>query len=487
MQLLSLANFDVAIEGHFLFHIDNLSIESGEKIALVGANGSGKSTFLNSILKAGNGGHNESLIRRGLWSYFAQQKEKNPEVENSEQVSRWKLRKLMENSPHPLSGGEEVRFRLAAAFSKPHDILVLDEPTAHLDAEGIRELQNQLAREQSLILVSHDRFLINLLCNRTLVIEDGHLIDFPGNYDAWKIQQEENRLSQMREYENARQEKQRLTFVMREQERRAKRTQRKPRKLSKSETKAREFGAVGKSIGGKQKSLSAAAKNTAKRIERLGEIQKPVSLPQIRPDFSITDPPQNRIILEIEDLTFGYPGQEKLFCDAGFALKRNTRTAIVGENGSGKSTLLKLILKGHPQIRLVPKAKLGYFDQNFENINFRKTILENIHESSVQNESVNRNVLFRMGFPADTLNKNVTVLSGGELTKLSFAKLLVSDCNVLLIDEPSNYLDISSYEAIENLLLDFEGSMIFCSHDRYFLERIAEQIWEIKEKKLILK
>ena len=132
-------------------------------------------------------------------------------------------------------------------------------------------------------------------------------------------------------------------------------------------------------------------------------------------------------------------------------------------------------------------AKLGYFDQNFENINFRKTILENIHESSVQNESVNRNVLFRMGFPADTLNKNVTVLSGSELTKLSFAKLLVSDCNVLLIDEPSNYLDISSYEAIENLLLDFEGSMIFCSHDRYFLERIAEQIWEIKEKKLILK
>lgn len=487
MQLLSLANFDVAIEGHFLFHIDNLSIESGEKIALVGANGSGKSTFLKSILKAENGGHNESLIRRGLWSYFAQQKEENPEVENSEQVSRWKLRKLMEDSPHPLSGGEEVRFRLAAAFSKPHDILVLDEPTAHLDAEGIRELQNQLAREQSLILVSHDRFLINLLCNRTLVIEDGHLIDFPGNYDAWKIQQEENRLSQMREYENARQEKQRLTFVMREQERRAKRTQRKPRKLSKSETKAREFGAVGKSIGGKQKSLSAAAKNTAKRIERLGEIQKPVSLPQIRPDFSITDPPQNRIILEIEDLTFGYPGQEKLFCDVGFVLKRNTRTAIVGENGSGKSTLLKLILKGHPQIRLVPKAKLGYFDQNFENINFHKTILENIHESSVQNESVNRNVLFRMSFPADTLNKNVTVLSGGELTKLSFAKLLVSDCNVLLIDEPSNYLDISSYEAIENLLLDFEGSMIFCSHDRYFLERIAEQIWEIKEKKLILK
>lgn len=477
----------MAIEGHLLFHIDNLSIESGEKIALVGANGSGKSTFLKSILVAENGGHNASLIRRGLWSYFAQQTEENLQVKSAEQVSRWKLRKLMDESPHPLSGGEEVRLRLAAAFSKPHDILVLDEPTAHLDAAGIRELQNQLAREQSLILVSHDRFLINLLCNRTLVIEDGHLIDFPGNYDAWKIQQEENRLSQMREYENARQEKQRLTSVMREQERRAKRTQRKPRKLSKSATKAREFGAVGKSIGGKQKSLSAAAKNTAKRIERLGEIQKPVSLPQIRPDFSITDPPQNRIILEVEHLTFGYPGQEKLFCDAGFVLKRNTRTAIVGENGSGKSTLLKLILKGHPQIRLVPKAKLGYFDQHFENINFRKTILENIHESSVQNESVNRNVLFRMGFPADTLNKNVTVLSGGELTKLSFAKLFVSDCNVLLIDEPSNYLDISSYEAIENLLLDFEGSMIFCSHDRYFLERIAEEIWEIKEKKLVLK
>lgn len=487
MQLLSLADFDVAAGGHFLFHIEHLTIEAGEKIALVGANGSGKSTFLKCLLSMGKGGHGGGFNRQGRWSYFAQQAEESPKPDDPEQISRWKLGKLMEASPHPLSGGEEVRFRLARAFSDPHDMLVLDEATAHLDARGVQELKNQLSREKSLILVSHDRFLLNEICTRTLIIKEGRLVDFPGSYDAWKIQEAQDRLSQTRDYENAQEEKQRLLSAMREQERKAKRSQRKPRHLSHSERKAREFGAVGKSIGGKQKSLAAAAKNTAKRIERLEGIKKPSTLPVIRPDFSITDPPQNRIILEIEALSFAYPAQEELFCEASFSLKRNTRAAIVGENGSGKSTLLHLILDGHPKIRLVPKAKPGYFDQNFKNINFSKTILENIRETSVQNESVNRNVLFRMGFPADSIHKKVSVLSGGELTKLSFAKLFVSNCNVLLIDEAGNYLDIPSYEAIEGLLKDFEGSMIFCSHDRYFLERIADEIWEIKDKKLIQK
>ena len=483
MQLLSLSDFSVSVNGHFLFHIDQLNIESGDKIGLVGANASGKSTFLKSIVNEA-APSSQAFFRNGLWSYFEQAGSGLPEVHDLEQISRWGLQDLAWRCNQDFSGGEAVRMRLAHAFSEPHDILVLDEPTAHLDGEGLKELRRQLARESTFILVSHDRSLLNEFCGRTLVIQEGELLDFPGTYDEWKISDEEKQVNKLREYENAKQEKARLLSVVQDQKQRAAKTQRKPRKLSRSEAKARDFATVGKSIGGKAKSLSAAAKNTEKRIERLGEITKPASLAKIRPDFSITDPPQNQIIVEIGNLTFAYPEQDLLFEGLNFALKRNTRTALVGTNGVGKSTLLKLITEGHPHIRLVPKAKLGYLDQTFDNLNPEKTILENIHKVSVQDESVNRNVLARMGFPAHVVDKRAGVLSGGELSKLSFAKLFISDCNVLLIDEPSNYLDIPSYEAIESLLLDFEGSMLFCSHDSYFLQTIAEEIWEIKDKKL---
>lgn len=484
MQLLSLKNFDVSVSGHFLFHIDQLNIESGDKIGLIGANASGKSTFLKTILRYDEYKSRETFVRNGLWSYFEQKSFEIPKIEQSEQSSRWGLQDLVYRNDQNFSGGEETRIRLAKVFSEPHDILILDEPSAHLDAQALEELEYQLSCEETFILVSHDRRFLNEFCTRTLAIQEQKLLDFPGNYDEWKAWDELDKQSQWNEYEKLRQEKQRLLSVVEDQKRRAARTQRKPRNMSPSEAKAIAFGTVGKSIAGKQKSLSAAAKNTEKRIERLGEIKKPASLPKIRPDFSITDPPQNKVIVEIENLTFAYPDSDSLFDELTFRLKRNTRAALVGKNGAGKSTLLKLILHGHPDIRVVPKAKFGYFDQTFKNIDLEKTVLENIHSASVQQESINRNVLVRMGFPAPVLQKKAGVLSGGELTKLSFAKLFVSDFNVLLIDEPGNYLDIPSYEAIESLLLDFEGTMLFCSHDAYFVESIAEEVWELQGKKL---
>lgn len=484
MQLLSLKNFDVSISGHFLFHIDQLHIESGDRIGLIGANASGKTTFLETILYPEEYNTSGLFVRNGLWSYFEQRRFVLPELPNSEQISRWGIQALTYRTDQNFSGGEEARIKLAQVFSEPHDILVLDEPTAHLDGEALLEFKRQLSNEETFILVAHDRQFLNEFCTRSLVIQDNQLIVFPGNYDDWKIWNELKNQTQWDEYEKARQEKQRLLFVLQEQKRKAAKTQKKPKNLSRSELKAREFGAVGKSIGGKQKSISAAARNTEKRIERLGDLKKPTLLPKIRPDFNITDPPQNKVIIEIKSLNFAYPNSDNLFDELSFCLKRNTRVALIGENGVGKSTLLKLIMQGHPDIRVVPKAKFGYFDQSFGDIRFEKNILENIHSTSIQHESINRNVLARMGFPADVLEKKAGVLSGGELTKLSFAKLFVSDFNVLLIDEPSNYLDIPSYEAIESLLLDFEGTMLFCSHDSYFVSAIADEVWELKNKRM---
>lgn len=264
----TLSDFSVSVNGHFLFHIDQLNIESGDKIGLVGANASGKSTFLKSIVNEA-APSSQAFFRNGLWSYFEQAGSGLPEVHDLEQISRWGLQDLTWRYNQDFSGGEAVRMRLAHAFSEPHDILVLDEPTAHLDGEGLKELRRQLARENTCILVSHDRSLLNEFCRRTLVIQEGELRDFPGTYDEWKISDEEKQVNKSREYENAKQEKARLLSVVQDQKQRAAKTQRKPRKLSRSEAKARDFATVGKSIGGKAKSLSAAAKNTEKRIERL--------------------------------------------------------------------------------------------------------------------------------------------------------------------------------------------------------------------------
>ncbi|HZK22816.1 MAG TPA: ATP-binding cassette domain-containing protein [Atopostipes sp.] len=485
MQLLSLKNFSVSVKGHFLFYIDQLNIESGDKIGLIGANASGKSTFLNTILKTDLSYSAGNFMRKGRWSYFKQKSKDIPIVDSWEQIGRWGLEDFYYREDRNFSGGEEARLRLAKVFAEPHDMLLLDEPTAHLDQEAITELKHQLSQEDTFILVSHDRNFLNEFCHRLLVIQDKKLLDYPGNYDAWKAQNELDRQSKIHAYEKAKQEERRLLSVMEEQKRRAARTQRKPRNISSSDAKSKAFGAVGKSIGGKEKSLSAAAKNTKKRLERLGEIKKPTSPTKIRPDFRITDPPQNKIIVEIDNLSFSYPNSHLLFDQLTLHLERNKRVALVGENGVGKSTLLRLIRDGHPSIRTVPKAKFGYFDQAFKDIDFNRTILENIHLTSIQAENINRNVLFRMDFPAEVLGEKAGVLSGGELTKLSFAKLFVSDCNVLLIDEPSNYLDIPSYEAIEALLLDFEGSMLFTSHDVYLVETVAEEIFELKNQKLV--
>lgn len=482
MQFFHLLDFTLRVSTRILFHIEKLTLETGDKVALVGANGSGKTTLLKALL----GEHRDyggRLRRAGLVACFRQRSDERPELYDPEQISRWQLSQLVRRETEAFSGGEEVRMRLAEVFASPHDFLMLDEPGTHLDAGGLEELKRQLRREDSYLIVSHDRELLEEFCPRSLVIQDGKLTDFPGTYSAYREWEKAEFEGKVHEAEVLLEERKRLSRVLEKQKQSAARMERKPKNLSSSEQKAIAFAALRKPDA-KAKHMMSAAKNTEKRIERMGEIHVPKRQYVIKPDFQLTDPPQNKLIVEAHEFTFSYPGQEPLFVDADFALKRNVRTALVGENGSGKSTFLKLIRGGHPDIRVVPKARFGVFDQKFEAIDPSKTILENIRQSSCQNESVNRNVLARMGFFQQEISKTAGILSGGELTRLSFAMLFVSDCNVLLIDEPGNYLDIPSYEAIEGLLRDYEGSMLFCTHDRHFLTQVAEEVWEIRERKL---
>ena len=186
--------------------------------------------------------------------------------------------------------------------------------------------------------------------------------------------------------------------------------------------------------------------------------ERPQEQPQIRPVFSLTDPPQNRVILEANHFSFSYPDGRVIFKDASFRLLRNSRTALLGENGSGKTTLIRLIVEGE-QIRKVPKARIGYHQQDLSTLNMGKSVLENALETSI--------------------------LSGGERIRLSFARIFVSSANVLILDEPTNYLDIPSIEAIQSLLSEYEGTMLFTSHDTMFVKNVATDAYLIQNKQII--
>lgn len=485
MQLLNMRDISMGFADTELFKFDKFEVWSGDKIGLVGANGSGKTTLLRLISGDLNPWRGK-IERQGNWSIFRQfEIEKDEFKIDGESMSRWNLNEISNRTMSSYSGGEKTRMRLAEAFTTSADLLLLDEPTANLDLEGIEKLRETLLKTDSFILISHDRELLDSVTTQTIEISDGRIIDFPGVYSEYIEWKEKEFQHREREYLKYIDEKNRLSLIAINQKSQAQKMVKKPRNISSSEAKQRAFGAVGKSYGGKAKSFQAAAKHTEKRIEQLEKKEKPSRQFIIRPDFSLTDPPQNKIIIEATDLTFGYEYNNLIFKNARFSLKRNRRTALVGPNGCGKTTLFRLIEEAHQGIRIVPKAKVGILRQALDQIDLKKSLLENIGRVSIQSEEVNRNILARMGFPHTDVYKSANILSGGEKIKLIFAMLFVSDINVLLIDEPTNYLDIPSIEAIESLFLDFEGTMLFTSHDSHFINILADEIWVIEDQKIV--
>lgn len=483
MKLLDMKNISMSFGDRKLFSFDSLEIWSGDKVGLVGVNGCGKTTLFKIMLEELK--PQDGIVKRnGNWKVFKQFEsiEKFSEIDG-EHSGRWNVNEIIKRENKKFSGGEETRIRLAETFSERSDLILLDEPTANLDIKGIEKLKSALEKLDSFVLISHDRNLLDKLTNRTIEISDGKIYDFNGNYSQYMQWKEEDFLRRQREYENYVDEKKRLLQISENQKQKATKMRAKPKNLSNSEIKQREYGAVGKSFGGKEKSFQRAAKHTEKRIEQLQKKEKPLKNPIIRPNFNLTDPPNNRFIIEGEGVNFSY-GDRIIFKNANFKLNRNIRTALVGENGCGKTTLLKLIEEEYDGIRIVPKAKLGIYRQSLDQIDEGKNLLENINSVSIQEDEVNRNVLIRMGFRRQDFHKSAAVLSGGEKIKLTFAMLFVSDVNVLLIDEPTNFLDIDSINAIENLFLDFEGTMLFVSHDRHFIDSLSDEIFIIEDKKI---
>jgi ATP-binding cassette, subfamily F, member 3 len=359
------------------------------------------------------------------------------------------------------SGGWQMRMSLGKILLQAPDLLLLDEPTNHLDLETIEWLENYLrGLTTPMVVVSHDRAFLDRLCNQIVETERGVSTTYLGNYSAYLLQKAEMQAAQLSTYE------------------------RQQKEIEKQQTFVDRFRASA--------TRSTQAKSREKQLDKIERIEAPTgSMRTLR--FRFPDAPRSgRETVIIENLVKTY-GDRILFLGADLLIERGDRVAILGPNGAGKSTLLHMMVgleapdEGSINIgehNVIP----GYFEQNqAEALDLDKTVVQTIHDEVPvwTNEEV-RTLLGRFLFSGDTVFKKVEALSGGEKARLALAKMLLRPVNLLILDEPTNHLDIPAKEMLEEALQNYEGSAIIVSHDRFFLEQVANKIVEIRDGELRL-
>ena len=359
-----------------------------------------------------------------------------------------------------LSGGQKTRVSLGKLLLSKQDILLLDEPTNHLDLNSITWLETYLLNYTGAVLiVSHDRYFLNRIVTKVIEIEAGQVMTYLGNYSDFSYKKKQLREAQLKEYLNQQQEIKHQEAVI---------------------EKLRSFN--------REKSIKRA-ESREKMLNKIERIEKPQ---EINTDIHLTLTPSvvsGNDVLSIEHLSKAFPPQQ-LFSDVSFEIKRGEHVAIIGDNGTGKTTLLK-ILNGlvdadHGSFTLGTNVHIGYYDQEHHVLHMEKTIFDEISDDypSLTNTEI-RNMLAAFLFTGDDVFKLIGDLSGGERGRVSLAKLMLSEANFLILDEPTNHLDIASKEILEHALNDYTGTLLYVSHDRYFINQTATRILDLVNQKFV--
>ncbi len=506
MSLVRLENISKGFAGEPLLDKVNLRIEEGERIALIGRNGTGKTTLFRVITgETEPDGGTVERMRRARIVYLSQIPEAPPDatvheialgsfadlldterrlqelehrldgkdVETLEEYGeqqhafalkggyefRTRVRQILCGLGfHPddfslpfkaLSGGWRARLMLSLALLREADLLLLDEPENHLDMEAREWLEDHLrARPEAVVLISHDRRMINVLAQRILEIERGTLTSFTGNYDGWLREKTLRREQQQRAF--ARQD----AFIQKEKA--------WIDRFRYKNTKARQ------------------AQNRLKRLERLDIVEAPP--PEMDTAvFQLSEVERSGdIVLDARELSMGY-NDNLLYDTLSFSLHRGERLGIIGPNGSGKTTLLRQLAGRHEGLSGTvwtgANVTPAFYDQHQEQLNPNTDLLGEMQAFRPDwSAQLCRNYLARFLFSGDDVFKPTRVLSGGERSRIALAKLIASDANLLLLDEPTNHLDIASREALEASLADYEGALILVSHDRTLIDKLAERL-----------
>ena len=415
-------------------------LEEKEKAAIVGINGSGKTTLLRCILgieEADEGGIAFSKDKK--MAYLAQQ-HADMEQEDEEYES--------------LSGGQKTKKRLEEILMEKPDLLILDEPTNHLDIGSIQWLEKVLKRyDGAVLLVSHDRYFLDKIVTKVIDLERGKARMYQGNYTEYVEKKKMIREAERKAYENQQAEIKHQEAVI---------------------EKLKQFN--------REKSIKRA-ESREKLLSKVERLEQPEDLQnEMRLLFMPREVSGNDVLIA-KDLGKSFD-EKRLFSHGTFSIQRGEHVAVIGDNGTGKTTLLKilngLIQADEGEFRLGSKVKIAYYDQEHAVLHMEKTLFDEIQDTypDMNNTRV-RNVLAAFLFTGDDVYKKVGDLSGGERGRVSLAKLMLSDANFLILDEPTNHLDIQGKEVLEEAIRNYEGTVLYVSHDRYFINQTATRIMEL--------
>ena len=415
-------------------------LEDKEKAAIVGINGSGKTTLLRCILGIEEADEGSiAFSKEKKMDYLAQQ-HADIETENEDYET--------------LSGGQKTRKRLEEILQERPDLLILDEPTNHLDIGSIQWLEKVLKRyDGAVLLVSHDRYFLDRIVTKVIDLELGKVRMYQGNYSAYAEKKRQLREAEWKAFQNQQAEIKHQEAVI---------------------EKLKQFN--------REKSIKRA-ESREKMLLKVERLEKPEEIEnEMKLLFAPRESSGNDVLMA-KELGKSYDGK-RLFSHGTFSLQRGEHVALIGDNGSGKTTLLKilngLIRADEGEFRLGSKVKIAYYDQEHAVLNMEKTLFDEIQDSYPEmNNTKVRNVLAAFLFTGDDVYKRIQDLSGGEQGRVSLAKLMLSDANFLILDEPTNHLDIQGKEVLEEAIRNYEGTVLYVSHDRYFINKTATRIIEL--------
>ena len=490
--MLTVSRLSKSFGGRLLFEDAALQVNRGERIALIGPNGAGKTTLFSILLGLDEADTGEVVLQRGLKVGYLPQESapvndetvlevatasrRDPAANEQEQFSKEesfssdhqqieaKAKRILRGlgfretdyarQAKTMSGGWIMRAHLGRLLVTEPDLLLLDEPTNHLDLESLVWLQNYLSTYAgAILLISHDRSFLNAVADRMVEIDQHKLISYRGNFDEYLTQKAARQEQHLAAYKNQQREISRLqTFIDR-------------------------FGA--------KNTKASQAQSKRKQIERMDKIEAPDSAGR-RVAFQFPQPERSgRKVLELKGVDHAY-GETVVYQGLDFTVERNQRIVLVGPNGAGKSTLLKLLAGVLPiqsgSRELGHNVQVGYCSQHrVDTLNLDHTVLQEASDCGQQvSEQVVRTLLGAFLFRGDEVFKPVSVLSGGEKSRLVLAKLLLNPPNYLLMDEPTTHLDMPSIEALIQSLRQYVGTLVFISHDVYFIKSIATSVLHVR-------
>src|SRR5690625_2524193 len=518
MILMQLNNIVKSFAGETILSNINIEIKSNDRIAIVGRNGTGKSTLLKIMTgeidyDAGSifqikdlhigylAQHNDLTSNNSIWdemltvftSFIDEENKLIKLADKIEQVStnnKYDEELINEYSKrqeefeqrggyryksdikgvliglgfsetdfnvniNELSGGQKTRLALGKLLLQKPDLLILDEPTNHLDISTLTWLENYLSNyEGALLIVSHDRYFMDKIVTIVCEISHRQLFKYHGSYTDFLQQKALNYERELKRYEKQQQEiKEAEEFIQ--------------RNIARAATSKR-------------------AQSRRKQLNRMVKMDRPIG-DEASASFSFeVAKTSGNDVLQVNELSFTYEGEDKpVFKNVSFTIHRGERVALIGENGVGKTTLLRAILKNQAGIILGTNVQIGYYSQEQETLKSNKTVLAEVWDDFPnKTEQEIRTVLGNFLFSGDEVDKFVYMLSGGEKARVALAKLMLQRANFLILDEPTNHLDLASKEVLETALQRFPGTILFVSHDRYFINEIADQVFELQADKL---